>query len=52
MPTLIFKSGKVEIWRVVESYGEEFMVYGVTQGGDPIVCPSIGMAREVAAQGL
>lgn len=43
---LIMKSGKIEIWQV----DDEFYVYGVTVGGDPIVCPSIGMAREVAAR--
>ena len=45
----IFKSGPVEIWRVNEPWGLEFYVYGVTQSGDPRVCPSIGMAYEVAA---
>jgi hypothetical protein len=44
--TLIMKHGRIEIWRV----GDEFFVYGVTQGGDPVVCPSIGMAHEVAAR--
>jgi hypothetical protein len=43
---LIFKAGKVEIWAV----DNEFYVYGVTVGGDPIVCPSLGMAHEVAAR--
>lgn len=43
---LIFKSGRVEIWRVED----EYFVYGVTNSGDPIVCPSIGMAHEVAAR--
>lgn len=43
---LIFKLGKIEIWAV----GPEFFVYGVTVGGDPIVCPSLGMAYEVAAR--
>jgi hypothetical protein len=44
---LILKDGPVEIWRI----GAEFAVYGVTVGGDPIWCPSIGMAHEVAARG-
>jgi hypothetical protein len=28
----------------------EYRVFGVTIGGDPIACPSLGMAYEVAAQ--
>jgi hypothetical protein len=44
--TLIFKQGEIEIW----SAGDEFLVFGVTVGGDPISCPSIGMAYEVAAR--
>lgn len=47
---LIHKNGDVEIWEVSEGDATEFMVYGVTIGGDPICCPSIGMAREVAAR--
>ncbi len=35
----------IEIWRI----GDEFFVFGVTAGGDARVCPSEGMAREVAA---
>jgi hypothetical protein len=35
----------VEIWEV----DGEFYVYGVLASGDPRVCPSIGMARSVAA---
>jgi hypothetical protein len=46
---LIFKDGPIEIWTVAESWGVEYYVYGVTIGGDPRVCPSLGMAREVAA---
>jgi hypothetical protein len=42
---LIEKRGKIEIWQV----GNEYYVYGVTVNGDPRVCPSLGMAREVAA---
>ena len=45
--TLIFKSGRVEIWEVRESYGSDFYVYGILS--DPIVCPSRGMAFEKAA---
>jgi hypothetical protein len=43
---LIFKQGQIEIWDI----GNEFLVFGVTLGGDPIACPSIGMAYEVAAR--
>jgi hypothetical protein len=43
---LMFKRGKIEIWTA----GNEFLVFGVTVGGDPIACPSIGMASEVAAR--
>jgi hypothetical protein len=44
---LIHKQGNVEIWHDVSA--DEYYVYGVTQSGDPRVCPSIGMAREVAS---
>lgn len=47
---LIFKQGKVEIWHDVA--GDEWFVYGVLMSGDPRVCPSEGMAREVAAGAL
>ena len=47
---LIYRSGRIEIWEITESYGLEYYVYGVTVGGDPIACPSIGMAHEVAAR--
>jgi hypothetical protein len=43
---LIFKAGEVEIWQC----GTEWLVFGVTIGGDPIACPSLGMAHEVAAR--
>jgi len=42
---LIERIGRIEIWAV----DGEFYVYGVTQSGDPRVCPSLGMAREIAA---
>lgn len=45
---LIFKNAKVEIWAVAESYGTDYYVYGVLASG-PRVCPSLGMAMEVAA---
>lgn len=44
---LIYKRGAVEIWAVAESWGTDYWVYGISR--DPRVCPSIGMAREVAA---
>ena len=46
---LIEKRGKIEIWAVEQKWGTDYYVYGVTQNGDPRVCPSLGMAREVAA---
>jgi len=42
---LIEKRGNIEIWLA----DGEYYVYGVTLSGDPRVCPSLGMAREVAA---
>lgn len=44
---LIAKYGQIEIWEVAEPYGPGFYVYS----GSKLVrvCPSIGMAREVAA---
>lgn len=45
--TLVFKDGPVEIWAITEANGIDYYVYGVTR--DPIVCPSLGMAREKAA---
>ena len=42
---LIEKYGNIEIWLV----DGEYYVYGVTLSGDPRVCPSLGLAREVAA---
>jgi len=44
---LIEKLGVVEIWH--DPVVDEYYVYGVTRSGDPRICPSIGMAREVAA---
>lgn len=43
MPKLIHKTDSAEIWEM----DGEYYVYGIT--GDPRVCPSIGMAMEVAA---
>ncbi len=45
---LIFKEGSIEVWAVTESYGVDYYVHGVTQNGDPRICPSLGMAYEVA----
>lgn len=42
---LIEKHGQIEIW--FDPFHDEYYVYGVTR--DPRVCPSLGMAREVAA---
>jgi hypothetical protein len=47
---LIEKHGQIEIWEIEEAWGFDYFVYGVTVGGDPICCPSLGMAREVAAR--
>ena len=44
---LVTKYGKIEIWAVTESHGIDYYVYGVRR--DAVVCPSIGMARAVAA---
>lgn len=43
---LIEKRGSIEIWHSVRN--DEYIVYGVTLGGDPRVVPSLSMAREVA----
>jgi len=45
---LIMRRGKIEIYEITESYGVEFYVYGVTNNGDPKICPSLGMAMEIA----
>lgn len=49
---LISKTADVEIWAVPESWGTDYLVYGITSSGDPRVCPSIGMAHEVAAEAI
>jgi hypothetical protein len=49
---LIYRNSPVEIWRVIEAWGFDYYVYGVMLSGDPRVCPSEGMAFEVAAAGL
>ena len=45
---LIYRQGRVEIYEVSEAHGTDYYVYGVTNSGDPVVCPSIGMARAIA----
>jgi len=47
MPRYIETCNGCAIYAIRESYGWDFMVYGVT--ADPRVVPSLGMAREVAA---
>lgn len=42
---LIARIGRAEIYLM----DGEYYVYGVTASGDPRVCPSEGMAREIAA---
>ena len=44
---LIAQNGRTAIWEVTEAHGSDFYVYD----GDKLVrvCPSLGMAREVAA---
>ena len=48
----IYRKGDVEIWAVEEAHGTDYYVYGVMVSGDPTVCPSEDMAREVAASAL
>ncbi len=50
--TRIYRNGAVEIWKAAEAWGFDCYVYGVTLSGDPRVCPSEGMAYEVAASAL
>jgi len=45
---MVFKNGAIEIWAVTEAHGVDFYVYGVL--ADPIVCPSLDMARAKAAR--
>jgi len=44
---LIHAAGAVQIWEVTAAYGKDFYVY--RDGRLVRVCPSIGMAHEVAA---
>lgn len=44
---LVYENQAVTIWAVTEAHGSDFYVY---DGSTLVrVCPSIGMAREVAA---
>jgi hypothetical protein len=43
---LIYGHDNIEIWSV----GSEYLVFGITIGGDPIACPSLGIAYEIAAR--
>jgi hypothetical protein len=45
--SLVYKTSRVEIWEVIESYGSDFYVY--VNGQHVRTCPSIDMARECAA---
>lgn len=44
---LVSKNGQIAIWEIPESYGSDFYVYA----GEKLirVCPSLGMASDVAA---
>lgn len=44
---LIEKNGAVEIWEVCQSWGFDYLVYGVLSG--PRTAPSLDCAREWAA---
>lgn len=44
----LFQQNGIEIWVTALSGALEFPVYGVSEGDDPRVCPSIGMALDVA----
>lgn len=53
-PILIFDYGTGIFGRPVACFltGGDYYLYGVTQGGDPRILPSIRMAREIAASAL
>jgi hypothetical protein len=46
---LIEKTARYEIWAITEDYGVDYYVYGAYVSGDPRVCASLLMARDVAA---
>lgn len=50
--TRLLKEGHVEIWEIVGPEPTHYIVYGATESGDPRVCPSLDMARSVAASAL
>lgn len=50
--TRLLKEGPVEIWEISGSEPTHYLVYGVASSGDPRVCPSLDMARSVAASAL
>jgi hypothetical protein len=41
---LIERHGHIEIWQ----FAGEYFVFGVMLNGDARICPSLGMAREMA----
>lgn len=49
---LLLREGPVEIWEIFGPEPTRYLVYGVTSSGDPRVCPSLDMARSVAASAL
>lgn len=46
---LSYSDGQIEIGAVSEAWGTDYYVYGVYAGGDPRICPSLGMAYEIGA---
>jgi hypothetical protein len=46
--TLIYQHGRIAVYAVREAWGLDYWVYGVTDSGDPRVCPSLAMAMEIA----
>lgn len=49
---LLLKEGPVEIWEIFGPEPTHYLVYGATESGDPRVCPSLDMARSVAASAI
>lgn len=48
MQKIVDYGNGVEIWLVAGDY----LVYGARDNGDPVICPSEGMAREVAGSAI
>jgi len=46
----LYRNGNIEIWADKEVWGTHYYVYGVYAGGDPRICPSLGMAYECATR--